>query len=86
MLTGVVIFALPLLLAQREYAQEDIGQIIMIYAAGVVLASGYVSRRVDRTGETYSILFFGSAISAAGLVLIGLIDWAPPVAGDGSST
>ena len=80
-LTGVVIFALPLLLAQKEYAQEDIGQIIMVYAAGVVLASSYASRFVDRTGQTYSILFWGSVISAVGLFLIGLIDWSPLGAG-----
>jgi MFS family permease len=80
-LTGVVIFALPLLLAQREYAQEDIGQIIMVYAAGVVLASSYASRFVDRTGQTYAILFWGTVIAGFGLFLIGLIDWAPLAAG-----
>ena len=32
-LTGIIIFALPLLLSQRGYPQEDIGQIIMVYAA-----------------------------------------------------
>ena len=84
-LTGVVIFALPLLLAQREYAQEDIGQIIMVYAAGVVLASSYASRLVDRTGQSYSILFWGSVVSSVGLVLIGLIDWAPLSAGPNGS-
>jgi predicted MFS family arabinose efflux permease len=85
-LTGVVIFALPLLLAQKEYAQEDIGQIIMVYAAGVVLASTYVSRLVDRTGQTYAILFWGAAISGVGLLLIGLIDLSPLLVGARSST
>ena len=85
-LTGVVIFALPLLLAQMEYAQEDIGQIIMVYAAGVVLASTYASRLVDRTGQTYAILFWGAAISGAGLLLIGFIDLTPLDMGAGGST
>jgi len=80
-LTGIVIFALPLLLAQRQYVQEDIGQIIMVYAAGVVLASGFASRQVDRTGRTYGILFWGSVLSGLGLLLIGMIDWAPLAAG-----
>ncbi len=74
-LTGIIIFALPLLLAQRHYAQEDIGQIIMVYAAGVVLASSWVSRLVDRTGKTDTILFWGAVISGLGLMTIGLIDW-----------
>ena len=78
-LTGIVIFALPLLLARKHFPQEDIGQIIMIYAAGVILASGYVSRLVDRIGQTHTVLFWGAAISGIGLMLVGLIDWAPIV-------
>ncbi len=76
-MTGIVIFALPLLLAQQEYAQEDIGQIIMLYAAGVLVASTYVSRLVDRIGRTDNILFWGSVISGLGLLLIGVSGWAP---------
>ena len=85
-LTGIIIFALPLLLARKQYAAEDIGQIIMVYAAGVVLANVYVSRLVDRIGHTRTILFWGSAISGFGLVLIGLIEWAPLGAGPHGST
>ncbi len=85
-LTGIVIFALPLLLAQKQYVQEDIGQIIMVYAAGVVLASGFASRLVDRSGRTYGILFWGSALSGLGLLLIAMIDWAPLAASPFGST
>jgi MFS family permease len=73
-MTGVVIFALPLLLAQKGYAPEDIGQTIMLYAAGVLVASTYVSRFVDRTGGTDGVLFWGTAVSGFGLLLIGLSD------------
>ena len=85
-LTGVIIFALPLLLSQYRYAQEDIGQIIMIYAAGVVVASLYASRIVDRTGRTQTILFLGSVISGLGLFLIGVIGWLPAGAEAGHSS
>ena len=81
LLTGVVTFALPLLLAQQGYKQEDIGQILMVYAGGVVAASGYVSRIVDRLGNTRSILFWGAAISGIGLALIGAVGLQPMVAG-----
>ena len=74
-MTGVIIFALPLILAQQQFAQEDIGQIIMLYAAGVLVASTYVSRLVDRIGRTDGILFWGSMISGLGLLLIGLSGW-----------
>lgn len=33
-LTGIVVFAVPLLMAREGYRQEDIGQLLMIYAAG----------------------------------------------------
>jgi predicted MFS family arabinose efflux permease len=72
-LTGAITFALPLLLAQYGYRQEEVGQIIMLYGIGVVAASTYVSRLVDRTGNTETILFWGAAISGIGLALIGLM-------------
>ena len=78
-MTGVIIFALPLLLSDLNFAQEDIGQVIMLYAAGVLLASTYVSRRVDRTGRTEAILFWGTVLSGAGLMLVGLVDLKPTV-------
>jgi dipeptide/tripeptide permease len=69
-LTGVITFGLPLLLAQSEFAQEDIGQIIMIYAISVVVASKFIAPRVDRLGTARNILFQGTLISAVGLGLI----------------
>jgi hypothetical protein len=74
-LTGVITFALPLLLAQQHYKQEDIGQIIMLYAIGVVVASHYVSRFVDRTGHTVHVLTFGAAVSGLGMIVVGQTEW-----------
>jgi MFS family permease len=74
-LTGVVTFALPLLLAQQHYKQEDIGQIIMLYAIGVVVASHYVARFVDRTGHTAHVLTFGAAVSGIGMIVVGQTEW-----------
>lgn len=76
-LTGVVIFGLPVLMTQAHYVQEDIGQILMIYAGAVVLSSEYASRSVDQSGQTGSALFFGTVLSGAGLVMIGLMGWSP---------
>jgi MFS family permease len=80
-LTGTITFALPLLLGQHGYRLEDVGQIIMLYAMSVVAASSLISRLVDRTGNTTGILFWGAAISGAGLVLIGSMD--SPLVGNG---
>ena len=78
-MTGVVLFALPLLLSQANYAPEDIGQMIMLYAGGVLVSSFYVPRAVDRSGNTGIALFWGVALSAVGLVLIGAMSWEPLV-------
>ena len=72
-LTGVVVFAIPLLMAKGGYRQEDIGQLLMLYAAGVVLANELISRWVDRTGDARRVLVFGALLSGGGLGLIGLI-------------
>ena len=72
-LTGVVVFAVPLLMAREGYRQEDIGQLLMVYAAGVVLANEFISRWVDRTGEARLVLVTGAVISGIGLCLIGQI-------------
>ena len=76
-LTGVIIFALPVLMTKAQYVQEDIGQVLMVYAGAVVLASGYASRSVDRSGRTDQALFLGSIVSGAGLILIGMTGWGP---------
>ena len=71
-LTGVTVFALPLLLARQNYVQEDIGQVVMIYAASVLVSSSYVSRLVDVLGRTRVVLVAGALGSGLGLILIGL--------------
>ncbi len=74
-MTGVVIFALPLLLARMEYAQEDIRQIIMLHGAVVLVSSMYVSRFVDRYGKSDLVLFVGTLISGAGIFMISTMEW-----------
>ncbi len=71
-LTGVVIFALPLMLASGDFRQEDIGQILMIYAGCVLASSGYVSAFVDRTRCTDDVLLAGCFLSALALIAIGV--------------
>jgi MFS family permease len=80
-LTGVVTFALPLVLGQAGYRPEDVGQVVMLYGLGVVASSGYVSRLVDRTKNTEMILFVGAVLSGIGLAVIGLMG--SPLLGNG---
>jgi MFS family permease len=73
--TGVTVFALPLLLDQQGFIAEDIGNIMMFYAAGALLASWLVSGLVDRLGNAHVVLFLGMASSGLGLCLVGLMSW-----------
>jgi predicted MFS family arabinose efflux permease len=72
-LTGIVTFALPLLLALRGFQQEEIGQTIMMYGIGVVLSSSYVAGIVDRSGRTELFLFCGALLSGCGLLMVGAV-------------
>jgi predicted MFS family arabinose efflux permease len=72
-LTGVIFFAMPLILAKAGFAQEDIGQITMVYAGCVIMAGAWAAKLADRTGRTTSILFWGSTLSAVGLAVLSLI-------------
>ena len=74
-MTGVTVFALPLILSQLNYPSDDIGQILMLYAAGVLLSSRFAADLVDRTGKATIVLFTGMVGSGIGLILIGLIGW-----------
>jgi predicted MFS family arabinose efflux permease len=69
-LTGVVTFGLPLLLTSMMYPQEDIGQLIMIYALAVVISSRVIAPKVDRLGDSQSALFHGTILSGLGLMVM----------------
>ena len=45
----------------------------MLYGLGVVASTGVVSRLVDRSRNTQSILFWGAIMSGLGLMLVGLM-------------
>jgi predicted MFS family arabinose efflux permease len=77
-MTGVVVFALPLFLTRLGFAQDDIGQVLIVYAIGVLVASTLVSRLVDRSGNTGKVLFCGTVLSGLGLVLAGGVGWDDP--------
>lgn len=76
-LTGVVLFAMPLILHSRGFAQEDIGQITMIYAAAVIVSSMWAARIADASSNTGIILAWGAILTACGLATIAACGWSP---------
>ena len=85
-LTGAVLFAMPLMLHARGFPQEDIGQIIMIYAACVIFSSTWAARIADQTSSTRMILVWGTIMTAAGLVTIASYGWEPIATAPQSAT
>lgn len=73
-LTGVVIFALPLLLAKSGFAREDIGQVTMVYAGAVILSSSLISNYTDRSRQTEQVLVYGGLLTTLGMVILSLVD------------
>jgi predicted MFS family arabinose efflux permease len=72
-LTGVVLFGLPLLLSEQGFAKEDIGQITMLYAAAVIFASHFASMWADRHRSAERIIFQGACLTAVGLTIMSLV-------------
>ena len=76
-MTGVILFALPLLLAKQGFVQEDLGQIVMLYAASVVIVSNIAARHVDRSGGIETLLFWGAVLSGVGMLFVAGSVWSP---------
>jgi predicted MFS family arabinose efflux permease len=72
-LSGVVMFAIPLVLARQAFAQEDIGQLLMLYAAATLVATFFAARLVDRLGDAKWTLAVGAVSAGLGMVLVGLV-------------
>lgn len=73
--TGVTIYAVPLLMIQLDYTQEDIGLALMLYAGAVLISNFYISKWVDHTGNIPIALFGGVVVSSMGIMVIGLAEW-----------
>lgn len=73
-LTGIIVYALPLIMARMNYPQDDIGQVLMFYAAGVLVSNIFIPKIADKLGNTAKILFWGALGSGFGLLLTGLIE------------
>ena len=71
---GIVFFAIPILMKQQGYPQEDIGQALMLFAAAVLIANHFVAQLADRFGNVAHILFIGMVVSGLGAVLVGMSD------------
>ncbi|MGF1870788.1 MFS transporter [Photobacterium indicum] len=73
MLTGVVFFAVPILLSEKGVTKESIGQVLMAYAFAVLFVSGKVAPMIDRIGSTKWALCLGNLIASISLAMLSTI-------------
>ncbi len=70
LVTGVIFFGMPLLLDRLGYDRDDIGQILMFYAAGVLISNLWAGAASE--GQRSSmVLFWGAVGGGSGLLLMG---------------
>jgi MFS family permease len=74
-LTGVIIFAVPLLMTAQGFAEAEIGQMLMLYAGAVMLASQLSGTYIDLHKATRSALLVGATLAGLGMVGLTAIDW-----------
>ena len=79
-LTGIVAFAVPLLLAERGISKEIIGQVLMSYATLVLIVSHRAGRWVDKLGSSKKALTIGNFLAGIALMVLAyavlaLSDW-----------
>lgn len=75
-LTGVIMFGMPILLSQMAFDSDEIGQIIMFYALGVLLANNFLSNTKQSMNR---VLNGGMLLGSGGLIVIGLFGLLPPL-------
>lgn len=81
-LAGVVMFALPLILSRLDMPQEDIGQILMLYAAAGLFSARFGAPVVDHLRNARLTLLGAGIAAGLGMVLVGLITRNPDLALD----
>ncbi len=74
-LTGVIVFAVPLLMKAQGFAEAEIGQMLMLYAGAVMVASQLSASYIDLYKATRTALLVGGALAGLGMIALAAIDW-----------
>lgn len=73
-ITGVIMFAIPLLLTGHGFEAEEIGQALMLYYIASIVMTHYASRLVDHLDISRLILFVSTLIGGVSIVVLGFSD------------
>jgi|GEM_PF-884709 len=72
-LAGVAMFAMPLVLHQAGYKDDEVGQALMVFAIVTFLITGIAPRLVSWLGSIDGVLTVGMIMLAAGIGLLGVL-------------
>ena len=72
-ITGIVMFAVPLVLSTNGFTTEEIGQLLMLYYISSMVVTHYASRAVDVLGNTKNVLFISAMTGFFGMAILGMI-------------
>jgi len=73
-LTGLLLFVLPLYASQQGASAAEIGRIILLYPLLIVLLGPWFSRLADRADMTLFCTFAGSLLSGLAMLLLSFWD------------
>lgn len=72
-ITGVIMFATPLMLINNQFTPGEIGQALMLYYIASIIATHYASKWVDKKDISYAIIFSSAIIGGLSIILLGLL-------------
>ncbi|MCW8928681.1 MAG: MFS transporter [Gammaproteobacteria bacterium] len=70
-ITGVIMFAVPLLLMSHGFGAGEIGQALMLYYIASIVMTHYASRLVDSLDISRFILFISTIIAGISIIILG---------------
>ena len=73
-ITGIILFAMPLLLKDK-FNQPEIGQILIVYFAGFFLSSLLVSKTIKKNKHLRLFLFLSTQLAGLALFSLGFMNW-----------
>ncbi len=72
-IAGVVMFAIPLVLAKKGFPAAEIGQSLMLFYIASIIVTRFTSSLVDKLGASRNVLFLSTLIGGVGMLLVGLV-------------
>lgn len=72
-LAGIAMFAMPLVLHDTGYDDDEVGQAMMVFAVVTYLVTGVAPRLVAKLGSLDGVLVLGMVMLAVGIGLLGLL-------------